>query len=553
MKTTRRSFAFFALPALVALLFAAGGNAQPIAHFNIKTYGAVGDGQTLDTVAINKTIDAANAAGGGTVYFPPGTYASYSIHLRSNVTLYLEAGSTILAADPPPEGTPGGYDAPETNPSSLYQDFGHTHWHNSLIWGENLENIAIMGPGRIFGLGLSRGSGRIAARPDFIEKTRPSSAPAVVTPPPPKPRRWIGEAWPVLPDGVGNKSIALKNCRNVIFRDFVIFHGGHFAILGTGVDNWTIDGLKVDTNRDAMDIDCCQNVRVSNCTINSPRDDGLCLKSSFALGYARPTENVTITNCALSGYDPGTVLDGTRQRRLPSPGAAIGRIKFGTESNGGFRNITIANCTFEYCRGLALECVDGGFLEDITVTNVTMREIFNAPIFIRLGGRVRGPEGTKVGTARRIKIANLIAHDVTSRSAILIAGLSDAAVEDVWLSNIFIDYKGGGTKAESERIVPEDEDGYPEPSHFGVLPAWGLYARHVVNLNVDHVEFRHDKEEFRPAAVLDDVTDASFDRVKFPRTAGGTIVLKNVRRLTVHQSSGLPDTVRDELVENDKL
>ena len=138
---------------LVLLLLGAGlagcsTLSQPTARtFDVRAYGAAGDGKALDTDAINKAIDAAAAAGGGTVYFAAGTYASYSIHLKSNVALYLDQGATILAADPPPEGQPGGYDAPEPNPADPYEDFGHSHWHNSLICGENVENIAILGPG----------------------------------------------------------------------------------------------------------------------------------------------------------------------------------------------------------------------------------------------------------------------------------------------------------------------------------------------------------------------------------------------------------------------
>src|SRR5207248_10118588 len=110
-----------------------------------------------------------------------------------------------------------------------------------------------------------------------------------------------GSGDTALAPGVGNKSISLKNCHNVILRDLSILHGGHFAVLATGVDNFTIDNLSIDTNRDGIDIDCCRNVRVSNCSVNSPWDDGICLKSSVGLGYARPTEMVTITNCFVSG------------------------------------------------------------------------------------------------------------------------------------------------------------------------------------------------------------------------------------------------------------
>src|ERR1017187_6351428 len=128
-------------------------------EFDVRTFGATGDGKTLDTAAINKTIDAAAAAGGGTVHFPAGNYLSYSIHLRSHVALHLDAGATIVAADPPAEGAPG-FDLPEPNQWDMYQDFGHSHFRNSLLWGEEIENIAIVGTGRIWGKGLSRGTGQ---------------------------------------------------------------------------------------------------------------------------------------------------------------------------------------------------------------------------------------------------------------------------------------------------------------------------------------------------------------------------------------------------------
>src|SRR5882762_9016816 len=266
---------------------ALGLGPAPDSIFNVRRFGALGDGATVDTRAINDAIAAAAAAGGGRVVFPAGTYATYSIHLKSFVTLYLESGATILAAPTPLEGTTNGYDPAEPQGAwEPYQDYGHNHWHNSLIWGENIHDVAILGRGLIWGKGLSRGLGR--------DKDLPVSG----------------------NPGVGNKAIALKNCHNVILRDFSILQGGWFGILATGVDNFTIDNLKIDTNRDGIDIDCCKNVRVSNCSVNSPFDDGICLKSSFGLGYAKTTENVTITNCQVSGYDQGSLLDGTFTRNF---------------------------------------------------------------------------------------------------------------------------------------------------------------------------------------------------------------------------------------------
>ena len=255
-------------------------------EYDIRDYGAVGDGQTLDTDAINAAINAASAAGGGIVKFPAGVYVSGSIRLKSDITLWLQEGCTLEATS-----DPTAYDPPEPNvwgDEHEYQDFGHSHWQNSLIWGDGLQNIAIVGRGLIHGKGFSRGLHRRDNEP---------------------------------PEKLQNKAIALKNCRNVTMRDISILRGGHFAIIGTGVDNWTIDNVQIDTQRDGIDIDCCKNVRVSNTIINSPHDDAIVLKSSFGLGYARVTENVAITNCQVSGYNTGTLFGGTRRWLLHSPPA----------------------------------------------------------------------------------------------------------------------------------------------------------------------------------------------------------------------------------------
>ena len=563
-------YPFLILLALV--LGATVSHAQtPARVFDVRVYGATGDGTTLDTVAINAAIDAAAAAGGGTVFFPAGNYLSYSIHLKSHVALYLDMGSTIVAAEPSVDLAVG-YDAPEPTTGPVpnveyYEDFGHSHWHNSLIWGEDLTDIAITGPGRIFGRGLSRGGGRRDFLPEERAAAREAGAPegnyrvdfalpeavrAAMAAQKSGPFGYPGRD--TLPAGVGNKSIALKNCRNVIFRDFTIYHGGHFGILATGVQNWTCDGLKIDTNRDGIDFDCCQNVRVANCTINSPYDDGICPKASFGLGRIMPTENVTITNCQVSGFDEGTLLDGTRQKKVMTRGGS-GRIKLGTEANGGFRNLTITNCVFESCLGLALEEVDGGLMEDITISNLTMRDINNAPIYIRLGERLRGPAPIAVGTAQRIKIDNIVAHNVAAQSGILIVGEPGHPVEDVTLSNIFIDFVGGGTKEQAAVEVPaQEKDRYPEPGRLGTMPSWGLFARHVKNFTMSHVELRTAKEDLRATVQLDDVTGVTFDAVKFPHAANTpVIVLKNVDGLAIHNSPGLPETNRPGLIANEKL
>ncbi|WP_221033042.1 rhamnogalacturonidase [Actomonas aquatica] len=540
------------LACLLALATSASLSAT-IGTFSVRDYGATGDGTTLDSPAINAAIEAAAAAGGGTVVLPAGDYLSYTIRLRSHITLHLGPGATLLAADPPAPGEPGGYDAPEPNEWNEYQDFGHSHWRNSLIYGEDLTDVSITGPGLIYGRGLSRGNGRISLPvnatppptddgelPDVLKADGPFDYP-------PRPDLTPGpfnypNARDALPAGVGNKAIALKNCTNVTLRDFRMLHGGHFAILATGVDNLTIDNLTIDTNRDGMDIDACSNVRISNTAVNAPWDDAICLKSSHGLGYARVCENVTITNCFVSGYDEGTLLDGTRTRTTQRFGGVMGRIKFGTEAGGGFRNITIDNCVFDYSRGLALEQVDGGVLEDVSISNITMRDVQNAPIFIRLGARLRSPVAAGPGTVRRINISNIVASNVAPDHGILIAGLPDHPIEDVTLSNLRFHYAGGGTAEQANREVPGYERAYPDPDVFGTMPSWGMFARHVANLRLHDIELRTDTPDARPAIHLEGANGASFRDVSLqPAEGEPTWVLRDVEDLQTLRTSGKPD------------
>jgi polygalacturonase len=522
----RRDFLRFgsygmAAAAIPAIPFVASGQENVPASpgmFDVRKYGAAGDGKMLDTDAVNRAIEAASAAGGGMVVVSPGTYVCFSIHLKSHVHLHLQQGSTILAADSPLPGEQtgyrgGAYDAAEPNtPWEAYQDYGHNHWHNSLLWGENIEDFSITGPGLIWGKGLSNGRGR-----------KGDGAPFVAEQP-----------------GVGNKAIALKNCHNGLVRDVSILKAGHFGLLLTGVDNITLDNLKIDTDRDGIDIDCCQNVRVSNCTVNSPWDDGICPKSSFSLGYTRPTRNVTITNCWVTGYyELGTVLDGTFKKFAPEDRVPrTGRIKCGTESNGGFINIAISNCVFEGCQGYALESEDGALVEDITITNTTMRDLVSGPIFMRLGSRLRGPkESTKVGTIKRILISNLECYNAAMKVSSILSGIPGYSIEEVKFSNIYVETAGGGPA--DAALPPEFESKYPDPGMFGTTPAFGFFLRHVRNIEMSHVEVASTTPEGRPAFYLKDVERADFFAVTAPK---GAFALRGVKDLRIGWSRAAADT-----------
>jgi polygalacturonase len=648
-------------------------NAKGIAGiYDVRAFGAVGDGKTIDSPAINRAIETAAADGGGTVRLPAGTYLSYSIRLKSNINLHLDAGAKLLAANRAIHGG-SGYDAAEDiGDVARYQDFGHSHWHNSLIWGENLENVSITGLGMIDG-GLypnpqaagrdnappttqaadgvgrgGRGGGRgndpfAAALAARRAATQPAAdadddgdgarggfggrgggrggrgrggggggggrggggggggfggfnpPPTITglsnglgggggggnrgnrggaaTQPTTNPNRRGGRgglagfgpargrgpqgpfttnlsvpyrAGDTLPDGVGNKAISLKLCKNVTLSDFTVLRGGHFALLATGVDNFTIDNLKIDTNRDGFDIDCCRNVRISNCAINSPADDAIVLKSSYGLGFVRSCENITITNCLVAGgWEVGTMLDATYVERNPG----TGRVKFGTESNGGFKNITISNIVFDRCQGLALEAVDGAIIDNVSISNITMREIGSLPIFIRLGDRRRGPAPeTTQGAIRHVNISDIVAQNRAPQYACIISGIPGHRIEDVRISNIRIVYPGGAPEGISEITVPENEYQYPEPGMFGVMPSYGFFIRHVEGIELNNIEMSYNNKDMRPPFYLQDVVGADFNHIKAEVEPGvPQFILKDVEKFRTHQTRGVEDMTRDKV------
>lgn len=457
---------------LVAIIHAQADN------YDVKSFGAVGDGVHIDSPAINAALLQASRDGGGTVVLTEGTYLCYSVHLQSNVTLRIEKGAVLKAA---PVTDTQGYDEAEPN-ESRYQDFGHSHWHNSLLWGDSLQHVTLEGEGLIDGTGvLSRG----------------------------EPRR----GYKGMPQA--NKALAMRDCQYVTIRDLSFLSCGHFALLLTGVDDLLIENVTADTNRDGFDIDCCERVVIRNCHVNTVNDDAIVLKSSYALGWAKPTAHVLIEDCHVSGYDVGTLLDGTRTthtQKAPDGDGPTGRIKLGTESNGGFRHITIRRCTFTHCRGLALETVDGAPMEHIDVSHLTMNDICNSPIYIRLGDRMRGPSDLPPSSVKDIRIKHVRVTDADCRYACLIAGIEGHPVRDVVIEDLTVDFRGGITLTDVAEqrgsnpffYVPARKDPnrgvikYPEPSAHGIQPAWGFSISHARDITLRRVQLSTATYDERP-------------------------------------------------------
>jgi len=467
--------------------------------YNVMNYGATGNGSTLDHAAINAAINAAYGAGGGTVYFPPGTYKSGSIRLKSNITLDLHADATILATDTLD------YDVKDENPWVIYAGFGNSYWKCSLIWAKFEDNIAITGSGKIYGAGNLSNSD--------------------------------------CADGEGNKTVGFRSCNGVLIEDVTFHHCGHYAMKLTGCNDVTVENIEVDTNRDGITFDNCHDVNIIDCNVSAHQDDAITLKSTYAMGYKRDCNNVNISGCTVMGYELGTYLDGTK---VPA-GPFVGRIKFGTESVGGFRNVMVTDCTFESCMGFMIASVDGGTMENINISNITMDSILWPPIFIRLGDRNGASPGDPPPCiVRNININNVTARVIYSRSMSSgIAGIPGYYVQDVNLSNIDITYQGGGTAEDANLILPENNGGYPDPDMFGdITPSYAFYIRHANGVQFHNSQFDFATDDVRPAFVLIDVNDFELDNVDAERSTSNESHIKfdDVDNLNIHDCPDFPLT-----------
>ncbi len=436
--------------------------------FDVKTRGARGDGKQLDSQFINRTISECSQAGGGIVYVSPGTYLVGTVVLQSNVTLYLEAGATLLGSKKLSDYSP------EAGPN-LLGDANQKH----LLFARDAENVTLAGPGRIDGQGPAFWvpSGRV----------------------PPKPQdAWRDVAtYDWKPLDRASPLLEFYRCKHLRIEDVRIENASGWTLRPIECDDVFIQGITIKNpvigpNTDGIDLTCSRNVFISNCLIDTG-DDAICLKSESPYG-GEPgvSKNITITNCVLTSCCNG--------------------FKFGTATRGRFENVTFSNSVIfnddvplnaRVISGIALEMVDGGCLEGITISNIRMQRA-RTPIFIRRGVRHAGGDGAR-GVLRGVMIYNI--HATGSILTSSITGLEGFEVEDVTLSNIRINTEENGKSEWVARKIPENEKAYPEARMFGRLPAYGLYCRHVKGLRVRHVEVQAGKDEERPLLVCDDVQD----------------------------------------------
>ena len=474
---------------LLMLFLVAGWTAETV---DIRRHGAVGDGVTLDTAAIQRAIDAVAAAGGGTVVVPAGKYLTGTVSLRSRVHLRFEQGAVLLG-------------------SGTLTDYRKLNAY-ALIMAERQEDIGISGPGVIDGRGgilgaIATGQVTGGSRPDAREGERP-----------------------VL---INFRYCTRVTVRGVTLKDSAMWVQWYRECTDVLIEDVTVRSLVAITS-DGIDLDSCTRVVVRRCDIDS-EDDGICLKSG-----SKPCSQILIEDCRVR--------------------SSCNALKFGTASNSGFKDITVRNLTIydTYISGIALECVDGGTLENVSISNVRMTTT-NNPLFIRLGQR---NQGKPPGVVRNVTISDVTAEIPNRRREEMdkfpnswrhrcvtlvtgsITGLPGHPVRGVTLRKVAFTYGGIGQTAKPNHLrldrlqdIPECAENYPEATMFGVLPAWGLYCRHVEDLVLDQVTLGVTGSDYRAAVVCDDVRNLTVDGLRIGKAGKApVIVLQDVDGAVIRTS-----------------
>ena len=448
--------------------------------YNIIDFGANADGKTLNTFSIQSAIETAYKDGGGRVIIPAGVFLSGTIHLKTGVSLHLDDHATLLGS---------------TSPS----DYDRISYWKALIMAHNAKNISISGNGHIDGQGRA-----LALHVDslFYANQVDSSKYNFVEM---RPKEYLR---PVL--------IQFKGCENIKVKDINLLNASSWVQIYERCNGIEINGIKVVSdaywNNDGIDIVDSRNVQILNCNIDSA-DDGICLKSHHPDYYC---DSIIVSNCTVR--------------------SSASAIKFGTKSLGGFKNVLIQNIKVydTFRSAIAIESVDGGFLENILVENIIAKNTGNA-IFIKLGKR---ETERAVGSLKNVILRNIsvevayerpdYAYDIRGPALPFfhnifpssITGIPGYNIEHVILENIEITYPGRGNKglayAPLSRLddVPENASDYPEFSMFGELPAWGFYVRHVDGLVFRNIKLHAAAEDYRPAVVLDNVKNMTINALQ---------------------------------------
>ena len=470
---------------------------------SIIDYGAVPDGKTNNGNAIQKTIEAVARSGGGVVSIPPGRFLTGGIELRSHITLYLEAGAVLLGSQrledykyhpgPPVEADANG---------------------RHLIFAQGCDDVEIAGLGTIDGQGAA-----------FWAKTgRAEPAPADLW------RDVIAMDWKAATPRRPSPMLEFASCTNLRIRDITLMNPAGWTLRPVSCNSVFITGIRIRNpiyapNADGIDVSCCQNVVISGCDI-AAGDDAICLKSENPYGEVLPTRNILVSDCLLTTSSNG--------------------FKIGTATNGSFENISFSNSVIyngnvpfneRVIAGIAIEMVDGGILDGVTISNIRMQNV-RTPIFIRLGHR-------HVNAATCLR--NVMIRGINAAGAILtcsITGMPDAKVESITLADVVLRTQEQGEKDWASDI-PEDASQYPEARMFGRLPAYGFYIRHAKGIRIKNVEVISEAADPRPAIVFDDVTDLTISdfESKNEATMNPLIVLRNTERAYLHGSRA-PDNTK---------
>lgn len=447
---------------------------------NVTRFGAKGDGTTLNTEAIQKAIDFCQKSGGGKVIFPSGAYLSGTIVLKSNINLFLEKGAVILGSTDVND-----YQNMDPFKDGLGVDVG---W--ALVVAVDVKNISISGPGEIDGQGSKLKAQQI------LTDTRPES------------KRW------------GRRPFLLRivRCEGVKIMDVTLNYAAawtshYFQSKDIEIHNVKIVSHGVAHN-DGIDIDGCQNVKISECDIESG-DDALCFKTT--------SSKMACKNIQVSGM------------RLKSNQAGI---KMGTESMAAFEDIKISNCYIYDTKngGIKLLTVDGANLRNIEISDITMDEV-RTPMLFRLGSRLsvfRKDQDTQqaTGTFENVVVKNVKAKasanaQLKPPSGILITGVPGHHIVNLTLEDIELDLAGGGTVEDSRHEVPEAVDQYPEIKTFGpTIPAYGIWARHVEGLKLMNIKIKLSANDLRPAFVCEDGKNIQLANWTIPQTNGAASIIR---------------------------